>query len=223
MKYAIDVDESGVYSIGATVSLESDATIKVTIDGKSIKKKITKAQESNGYEGTVKVSLGQIQAEKGVTSMKVEVLKGEADIVSYDVEKASDGTVAGAVALSEFVDVTGASVYSAENGLIVKENSNPTATLWGDKGETDFESTVSFMLGDDLATNFGIMLRAKHYSYHSAQAAQSWQGYYLNISPQTIALNRYDYGEQLLEIERVPDLTGSVHTLKIRMVGNVYT
>ena len=79
------------------------------------------------------------------------------------------------------------------------------------------------MLGDDLATNFGIMLRAKHYSYHSAQAAQSWQGYYLNISPQTIALNRYDYGEQLLEIERVPDLTGSVHTLKIRMVGNVYT
>lgn len=223
VKYAVDVGEAGLYSIGATVSLESNATVRVTIGDQSIEREIKSSEAFNSQSGTVKLALGKIAVEAGITTMKVEIVKGEADILSYDVEKASEGVDVGVEVLEDFVDSTGSSSYSAINGLTVTESSKPTATLWGDKGETDFEASVSFMISGDLASNVGIMLRAKHYSYHSAQAAQAWQGYYLKIASQMITLNRYDYGEDLLEAIRVDDLSGSVHTIKVRMVGNVYT
>ncbi len=222
VKYAIDVDESGLYSIGATVSLESDATIKITIDGKSIEKKITKAQESNGYEGTVKVSLGQIQAEKGVTSMKVEVLKGEADIVSYDVEKACEGVDFGDESLALFTAESGKSEYSQESGLAVTQTTTPTASLLQEDRLADFEMSATFTISADLNSDFGIMLRAKYYSYYKAQASQSWQGYYLKIAPQMITLKRFDYGEDILQAKRTSDLTTGAHTLTVRMTGNRY-
>ena len=217
IKYAIDVPENGYYSIAAELTKASaGAQIKVSIGTNSFSATVPALKED-----TVRVYLGKIYAESGVSSMKVEVMSGAAQIVLFDVNETDR---AGEVALGDYSAVNG-KVTLKDNTLVVSENSG--VALWKNTNTVNFEATITFSCAVENSSDLGFMFRATNYSSFSEQPAQSWRGYYLQLGPSLVALRRYDYGDTgTLGSSRTGsvDLTGgAVHTLTVRAEGNRFT
>lgn len=211
IKYAVDVPEDGTYFLAAKVSKASaGAKLKITVGGSET---VCTVPETGAGEGdTVKVSLGKIRAERGVTTMRVEAVSGSAGLLSFEVYESAEEE--GNVELSAFTAERGDVAYS--NGVLtVTGDDGDGVALWGGAG--DFETELTFRCNAGAGTDMGFMFRASGYSYFSAQPAQSWRGYYLKIGAQTVTLYRYDYGAETLDAARVPGLgDGASHTVKIR-------
>lgn len=216
VKYAVDVPENGTYSIAAELTKASaGAQIKVTIGDESFVSTVPALGED-----TVRVYLGGIYAEGGVSTMKVEVVSGTAQIVLFDVNEWDNGgdvTLGDCKAVNGNVDMAEALTVSGPNGV----------ALWNNTATVNFEATIEFSCSATVSSDFGVMLRASHYSSFSEQPAQSWRGYYLQLGPSLVALRRYDYGDTAtLDFARTGsvDLTGGArHTLVIRAEGHRFT
>lgn len=224
IKYAVDIPADDTYFIGATVTLESDAEIRITLGDCKLETKISAGQRAvNGNGQTVNVALGTITAKMGITTMKAEVLSGKVDFLLFEVEENAGSMETESV--EEFQTVFGKAEKNAGR-LTVTGSDIPAVTFYGTSGAPDFEATVSFMASGDLGADFGLMLRERNYSYFSAQPIQSWQGYYLQLSTQIMMLKRYDYGEEMLQAVRIDDaaiVDGSIHSLNIKAVSGRIT
>lgn len=214
VKYAADIPHDGNYSIAAEFSKASaGAQIKVTIDGKSCTETIPITEED-----TFRVYLGDIQVEKGVRAMKVEVVSGTAQVVLFEV---NESTEEDSVSLNGYKVLNGNTVET-ENGLTV---SGPNGVIvFNNTNTVDFEAEITFSCTAAIDTNFGFMLRSSHYSYYNFQPVQSWRGYYLQLGMSLISLKRYDYGEAgTLAVERAGKVNlanGESHTAVIRAKGH---
>lgn len=214
VKYAIDVPFNGNYSIAAECSKASaGAQIKITVNGKSCTATVPNIEK----EGTTRIYLGNIPLEQGIRSMKVEVVSGTAQIVLFDVNESATEE---SVSIEKYTPLNGNAVKT-ENGLTV---AGPNGAIAFDHtNNVNFEAEISFSRAAAIDTNFGIMLRSSHYSYHNAQPAQSWRGYYLQLGSSLISLKRYDYGEaSTLAVERTGNIdleSGNRHTIIIRAEG----
>lgn len=208
VKYAIDVPEEGAYAIAAELGKESSgAQIRITIGDARCVATVPELKEE-----TTKVYLGTLGIKSGVQTMKVECVSRSAQIILFDVvaqaaSKQSD------VGFSEAIGNDG----SAPPHVSLIENTN----------RVNYEATIDFACAATLNTDFGFMIRASHYSYYGSQPAQSWRGYYLQLTPGLIALRRYDYGDTgTLALARTGsvDLTnGASHTVVIRAEGHKFT
>ncbi len=214
VKYGIDVEKDGVYSIGARLTKNSGgATIKITASDSELVCSLPKDLTTDGE--TVKISLGNIELKKGLSSMKVEVLKGSAEIVTFETYK--DAESLESVNVTDFEKQRG-DVTIAEDGVKVVGRSDHSVALFGNKGTCNFEAELTFTCKLDLSSNLGIMIRTNDYSYFSAQPTQSWRGYYLQIGQSILTLMRYDYGGEPLEAIRLTNFKGdgtTEHKLKI--------
>ncbi len=217
VKYAADVPKDATFSIAAELSKASaGAHIRVTIGDRSITATVPKLEEE-----TTRIYLGEIFAQKGVRTMKVEVVSGTAQIVLFDVnESAGEGNVT----LAGYRKLSG-NAESTENGLTVSGANG--AVVFDRTNNVNFEAEILFSCSAAIDTNFGIMLRASHYSDFGSQPAQSWRGYYLQFGMSLISLKRYDYGDAgTLAVERTGDVdldSGKRHTVKIRAEGHRLT
>lgn len=224
VKYAVDIPYDGTYFIGVTVTLESDAEIEITIGDEKLKTEISACSAAlNGNGETVKIPLGTIDLKKSITTMKVKVLSGKVDFLTFEVAENAESISTDSV--KDFIAENG-SVSNSGSAIIVSSSDVPGVALWGNSGSSDFEATVEFTANGNFGADFGFMLRADNYSYFSAQPTQSWQGYYLQLSSQMMSLNRYDYGEEMLQAVRIDDVSitdGSTHTLIIKAVGRNIT
>lgn len=219
VKYGVDVPSDGKYSVAARVSTKSGgAKLKITVGNSELLCTIPDTA-SSGSE-TVKVSLGRLELKKGVQAMRVEVLSGKAELITFEVHDGAEDNAEENVNLSEFEKVRGHVEYDG-NALAVTGEDTHSVALWGNPGISDFEAEISFRCELSSNSDLGIMLRAENYSYYSQQPVQSWQGYYLQLSRQLITLNRYDYGEETLQAARIGDISdGASHTLSVRAESN---
>lgn len=218
IKYGVDIPQDDTYSLAAKVSASSGgAKLKINIGDSVLYCTVpdTKTADSD----TVKVSLGRIAPSRGVQAMRVEVLSGNFEVISFEAHaNAAD---------NEAVDFADFTVFgNVERGetLTVNGGTPCGVALWGNSGVCDFEAEIAFECTTDVSSDLGFMIRAENYSYHASQPKQSWRGYYLKIGGQIISLNRYDYGEELLAAERIDGgLTDGVHTLSVRAESNRFT
>ncbi len=215
VKYGVDVPQDDVYSLAAKVSATSGgAQLKINIGDAVLLCTIpdTKTADSD----TVKVSLGRVALQRGVQAMRVEVLSGKAEFVSFETyENAGDN------ATVEFSDFTLFGDVAQGETLAVNGGAPCGAALWGNAGIADFEAQIKFTCTTDVSSDLGIMIRAEDYSYHASQPKQSWRGYYLKIGGQILSLIRYDYGEELLAAQRIDGgLSSGTHTLTVRAQSN---
>ena len=213
VKYAIDVPADASYAIAAELAAASAGTrIKVSVGESSF----TATVPALGGE-TVRVYLGELAAKAGVGTMKAEVLSGAAQIVLFDVNGCDGG---GDVSLNGYDVLNGVAEETAD-GLRVSGGDG--AVLFRGTNVANFEAEMEFSCAAAIDTNFGVMVRASHYSYYPAQPAQSWRGYYVQLGMSMISLKRYDYGDTgSLSSTRTGaiDLTQNArHTLKIRAEG----
>lgn len=219
VKYAIDVPAGGgKYALNAEVSKASaGAKLKITIGEHEL---ITTVPALQGEEQTVRVRLGDLDAEGGVQTMKVEVLSGKAEITLFEAHEREEGTAT----LSEY-DVLHGSVR-AEGGIVLDGNKEDAVLLFRNTRKTDFEATIEFSTQAQIGADLGVMLRASHYSYYSAQPKQSWRGYYLQLGSNLLTFKRYDYGDLgMLEAARTQGnlFDGARHTLTIRAQGHAFS
>ena len=213
MKYAVDVAESGLYSLSVRVASCTDATLKISVGENSYTVDIPASKSTN-------LSFGTLQCQKGVTTMKVELLKGDVELVWFDVQ--SD---------AQPIDEAAAPAFKRLNGTVETENGelsvsgtsaigNDGVAVWGGRGMSNYEVSLTFTASTDT-TGFGFMVRANDYSYFSAQPTQSWRGYYVGISSQLIVLSRYDYSEEALAAERISGFAdGKAHKLIVTAQSN---
>ncbi len=219
IKYGIDVIEGGTYSICARLTTASaGASIKITIGDESFECTLPAKLTSEGE--TLKVHLGDIAIDKGASSMKVEVISGKAEFVTFESYKDADAP--DRVSLDDFNAERGN--VSIESGrLTVIGQSDHSVALWGNSGICDFKATVKFTCTLDNSSNLGIMIRAEDYSYYPSQPTQSWRGYYLQIGQHVLSISRYDYGDEMLDAVRVGDAfenSDTEHTLTIIAISN---
>ncbi len=213
VKYAVDVLEAGTYHLAAEVTgASSGAKVRVSMGEQAIECTIPAVAEE-----TERVSLGTIALEKGVTTMRVEVLSGKFQPTLFESLVCGSGQVS----LDKYTVMRGGATHS-EEGLHVQEGS---AVLFDGSDAVNFTLEAEFSCAAAIDTDFGIMLRAAHYSDYPHQPAQSWRGYYLQFSPTVFALRRYDYSDTgVVAIERTGDvdLTGGRHSLAVRVQGNAF-
>ena len=219
IKYGVDISESSTYSISARITTKSaGAKIRITIGDESFECTLPKNLESEGE--TLKVYLGNIKLSKGASAMKVEVISGSAEFITFETYKNADAP--DRVSIEDFVIERGDA--RIENGVLtVKGLQNHSVALWGNTGVCNFTSTVKFTCALDNSSNLGIMIRAEDYSYYSSQPTQSWRGYYLQIGQHLLSLSRFDYGEEMLGAIRVDDTffdSSKEHTLTITANSN---
>ena len=219
VKYGLDITESSTYSISARITTASaGAKIRITIGDKSFECTLPKKLESEGE--TVKVHLGDISLTKGASAMKVEVLSGSAEFITFEAYKDADAP--DRVSIEDFAIERGD--VRIENGVLtVKGVEKHSVALWGNAGICDFTSTIKFTCELDNSSNLGIMIRTEDYSYYSSQPMQSWRGYYLQIGQHLLSLSRFDYGEETLGAVRVENTFADrtkEHTLTITAKSN---
>ncbi len=215
VKYGVDIPQDGTYSIAAKVSAASGgAKLKITVGDSVLLCTVpnTKTADSD----TVKVSLGKMTLRRGVQAMRVEVLSGNAEFVSFETyENAEENEAVDFSDFTVFGDVT------RGESLTLNGGTPPAVALWGNAGVADFEAEITFACTLDASSDLGFMIRAEDYSYYASQPKQSWRGYYLKMGGQLLSLNRYDYGEELLAAERIDgELSSGTHTLTVRAQSN---
>lgn len=215
VKYAVDIGSTDQFSLSAKILSAKGAVIKVTIG----KNSITKTLSDCDYPITV--NLGNITAVAAVTTMKVEVVSGEAQLVWFEAQK--DAAI-GDVNLDDYTVLRG-NVAKTDEGLVIMgtdATGGDGVVTWGGKGMGDYE--VEFVLSaTEDSKNFGIMLRSNYYSYHNDQPINSWRGYYLQISQTLATLLRMDYGSKMVGASKNQDfINGQDHTIKMRAEGNSF-
>lgn len=219
VKYAADVPADGAYTVSAEFSAKSaGAKIKISMGDEEFAATVPRLDPSHE---TTRVYLGEIKAKAGVSAMKVEVLSGEAEITLFEVNECAQTNV---VDLKSY-DVRNGSVREEDGAIRVSGNNG--VLLWKNTEAVNFEATVTFSCAAEIGTDFGFMLRSSHYSYHPAQPAQSWRGYYLKLDTSLVTLRRFDYGDCGYVASKrtgAVDLTGGgTHTLVIRAEGHSFS
>ncbi len=218
VKYAIDVPSDGTYYIAAEVTAASaGAQIAVEIGEQRITAAVPAAPD--GSE-TVRVYLGNIGVRAGIGTMKAEVVSGRAEVTLFE---AGETNASGSVSVTDFERVNG----SAEtDGGALTVRGDYGAGYWNNTDCVNFEAVVTFSCSLSVGTNLGFMIRSSDYSYFSNQPAESWRGYYLQLSQSLVTLKKYDYGDRgAIGVARTGslDLGGGVHTLTIRAEGHSFT
>ncbi len=221
VKYGIDVPESGGYAIAARVTAASaGAKLRITIGESSFT--CTIPEKLNCQGETVKISMGKLELQAGMSTMKVEVLSGTAECITF--ESFQNASAQNEVRLSDFEAVRGDVVIGDDAIIVTGQDAHSTA-LWKNVDVCNFRATFTFTCQLDNSSNLGLMIRAADYSYFSAQPTQSWRGYYLQIGQHLLTLSRYDYGEETLGAVRVDDAfaDSSEHSLTITAESNKIT
>lgn len=217
VKYAVDVPSDGRYAISAELTRASaGAKIRVTVGEDSF----TAEVPALGAD-TVRVYLGTLAAERGVGTMKVEVLSGSAQFLLFDVVESDLGKE---TAYGEYDRVNGT---ISQDGEDITVSGTGSVLLWRNTNAVNFEATISFSCSVDIDTDFGLMFRASHYSHFSEQPSQSWRGYYLQLGSSLASLRRYDYGDEgaltFARLGTVDLAHGARHTAVICADGHRFT
>lgn len=221
VKYGVDIPESGSYSFAARVTAASaGARLRITVGESSFTCEIPKNLNCQGE--TVKISLGKLRLNKGLDGMKVEVLSGTAELITFETYQHADAPKE--AKLSDFESIRG-DVVIADDAITVTGQDTHSTALWGNAGVCNFKAEFTFTCQLDNSSNLGFMIRAEDYSYFGSQPTQSWRGYYLQLGQHLVTLSRYDYGEEALGAARTGDTFAnkSEHTLTIAAESNKIT
>ena len=215
IKYAVDVGESGLHSLSARVLSSTEAQLKITIGNAVHNVTIPALENAN-------ISLGSVNLTQGVTTMKVEVVQGNAQFIWFDVQADADGYSNESL---EGFEVLRGSVAHTSNGMVLtsaNKNGDDAVAMWGGRGMANYQVEFTYVANSE-SLDLGFMLRSNDYSYHKDQASNSWRGYYLKMSSYLISLYRHDYGAMLIESSRMSNLfDGNEHVVKAVVVSNTF-
>jgi len=215
IKYAVDIGESGLYSLSARILSANSARLKITIGDSVHTVDLPNAENCN-------ISLGNMQLTQAVTTMKVEVVSGSAEFIWFDVQAEASGN--SSQSLESFEKLRGSVTYS--NGELILTSANKAGddavAVWGGRGMSNYQVEFTYV-ADSQSLEMGFMIRSNDYSYHSAQASNPWRGYYLKMTSQLMAFYRHDYGASLISASRQLDLfNGNEHHIKVVALSNTF-
>lgn len=222
VKYGVDIGANGTYSITARVGKNSaGAKLRITI-GESVLECTVPDTQTSG--DSVRVTLGNINLKKGLTSMKVEVVSGNLEVVSFEsFEKANAPSK---VSIIQFKKINGNAFIDGSRVLVAGDTNavaNAGVAFWGNPGVANFETTLTLNCNIADDGNVGIMIRSDNFSYHPDQPKTSWRGYYLQLGAKTCTLYRYDYRSHTMQSKDFASNWNKgvgAHTIKIRAVSN---
>ena len=215
IKYAVDIGESGLYSLSARILSANNARLKITIGDSVHTVDLPNAENCN-------ISLGNMQLTQSVTTMKVEVVSGSAEFIWFDVQAEASGN--SSQSLDSFEKLRGSVTYS--NGELILTSANKAGddavAVWGGRGMSNYQVEFTYV-ADSQSLEMGFMIRSNDYSYHSAQASNPWRGYYLKMTSQLMAFYRHDYGASLISASRQLSLfNGNEHHIKVVALSNTF-
>ena len=135
--------------------------------------------------------------------MKIRVYGGKLDVVNISTESGGEklGTVNDSLMEKDttvFKNLLG-SKYSflPGAGLLTSSRDDRTLFVAGNQGVSDYEISVNVKIVQ--GTSGGILFRMDNYSYtnyKTTQLGDSWQGYYLQLNPSYISLEKRTYSKK---------------------------
>ena len=204
VKYAINAPASDYYALNLLLGEKSKGCIfEIIIDNQTITKMEVPKDTTFGANGYVNFNAGSFYCESGLHTMKIRVYGGKLDVVNISTESGGEklGTVNDSLMEKDttvFKNLLG-SKYSflPGAGLLTSSRDDRTLFVAGNQGVSDYEISVNVKIVQ--GTSGGILFRMDNYSYtnyKTTQLGDSWQGYYLQLNPSYISLEKRTYSKK---------------------------
>lgn len=237
--YPIDVLKDGLYSIDMThLQANAGSLLSVQIDNQAPVVFQVGDYSFNGnmnaYEDElkfIKSNVCELELKKGLHTLKVELIKGEADIVYYDIYEVSKYSPNYENDLSNYIN-EGANYLSLwklveDNGVMVhkaKAGVN-NMILLGNETLKDYEVSVDIKISVNSANNSqaGIIVRCNNPSLYSHQVDQCAQGYLITFNRMQLMMQRINYNYYTTAIQTGNYKLNEYHNLRVRCEGNKIT
>lgn len=237
--YPIDVLKDGLYSIDMThLQANAGSVLSVQIDNQEpVVFEIGDYAfntNMNSYEDDlkfIKSNVCELNLSKGLHTIKFELIKGQADLVYYDIYEVSKYSPDYQNDLSSYIDA-GASYLSLwklvdDNGVTVhkaKAGVN-NMILLGNETLKDYEVSVDIKISVNSANNSqaGVIVRCNNPSLYSHQVDQSAQGYLITFDKMQLIMQRINYNSYTTAIQTGNYSLNEYHNLRVRCEGNKIT
>ena len=222
--YFVNFKESTQYSLIVTLDKKDlDKNLTLTIDEKKYPLHLPKKFDVE--EDIVKVSIEVGEISKGVHEIKIN---GELLLVSISFLPTNNVLD---FSLENINYVTDGYKYLKGKGELVVEGRRNFASL-SHQQLTDVEIRASIRLDNvtEEKGSIGLLVRQNNYAYSDVpkqdfkDANTHLQGYYLEIKPHKVAINKYNFGDvksyEIASQRFISDLTNQYHDYQLVIIGN---
>lgn len=195
INYNINVKDDGIFGFDfMKKQIEKNASVQIYVDG--VKKDSYKVSNEGPYDddGWTKVQVGQIELQKGFHQLKVKGSKSTLNlkwIEFYKLDKLGETT---------FNQLDFYGTWINNNGEFSTASSSPLKAYGGSSNWGDYEIEGDIKLNSNKDTNgTGIMFRVTNESDFKLQVQDSFMGYRINLTKDSIILDRVNYGSETIK------------------------
>ena len=237
--YPIDVLKDGLYSMDMThLQANAGSVLSVQIDNQTpVVFKVgdySFNSNMNSYEDElqfIKSNVCEFELTKGLHTLKVELIEGEADVVYFDIYQVSKYSPnyindlsnyinegASYLSLWKLVEDNGVNVHKAKAGV-------NNMILLGNETLKDYEVSVDIKISVNSANNSqaGLIVRCNNASLYSHQVDQCAQGYLITFNRMQLIMQRINYNSNTVAIQTGNYGLNEYHNLRVRCEGNKIT
>lgn len=228
--YLVNFNEDGRYGL-ELVYRASDGGKKIGVklaDGTVWRYTLPVIETEELY---VKAIVGELNAEAGISLLRLENVGDEVNYVSFRFVEVSNVTPVYEQSLDNYAS-TGAdykTIWKIKDGGHYAKAGTRQLVYFGDNTITDFTLEVEIKLEGSTGTSTaGIVFHAKNYAASSHDNYTSMQGYYLAVNNNQIVLERLNYADDTRNVgtfvQNNPFATSDVFVpIKIQVRGNTIT
>ena len=197
-------------------------------DGSVIRCTLPKVETEDTY---VKAIVGEMNAEAGITTVRIENVDKEVKFASFRFVQVSNVTPSYEASLANYAEkgVDYKTIWKIKDGGHYAKAGTRQLVYFGDNTITDFTLEVELKLEGTTGTSTaGIVFHAQNYAASSHDSYTSIQGYYLSVNNNQVVLERLNYADDSKFIgtfvQGNPFATSDVFVpLKIQVRGNTFT
>jgi hypothetical protein len=233
--YTLDVLEDGLYGLeslfanadaGSQISVQfgGDKPLKFTLPSVNYDANADFSEENLLY---AKHNLGEVRLKKGLTTMKVKLISGSYDAVSYSLFRSSEKTPEYENDLSGLIQ-TGANYMTlwkikndGERNVHYSTVGANNMLLFGKDTMTDYTVSVKIRINLDQGNAAsGLIVRAQNPSIFAWHVDECSEGYLINFNNMQLAMYRINYNSQTVAAVSMDIERNKYHDLKAVCKGN---
>lgn len=232
VSYLTNFQASGRYGLELVYCAE-DGGKKIGVklgDGNVICCTLPQVATTDG-ETYVKAIVGELNADAGITTVRMENVGSEVKFVSFRFVEVAGVTPVYEASLTDYA-AKGAdykTIWKLKDGGHYAKAGTRQLVYFGDNTLTDFTLEVEVKLEGATGTSTaGIVFHAQNYAASSHDGYTSIQGYYLSLNNNQVVLERLNYADDSkfigTYVQGNPFATSDVFVpLKIQVRGNTFT
>lgn len=172
---------------------------------------------------------GQLTLQADLHTLKLQLIKGEAGLMGFDVYQVEDKTLnivypldkGGDLPNGLFSDWTYNDRWSVGPQGMKSDSDQTNMAFTGSTRWEDYTVDADITLGTDAASSAGgLLVRVSNESVHKAQVVDGLIGYYISLSSRQLALNKLNYDSTVLQKTEVHLEPNTPYSIQVRVQGS---